>query len=71
MPATLPRSKTPRPQCKGCPIYQAGPGCGFLDAGMPCAHRLEKWRWYDAQPDPAPVIAPEDPMPIDGQLMLF
>lgn len=67
MPAATPRSKNPRPQCEGCPYYQSGPGCGFLDAGTPCAHHAEKWRFAAAPDEPAPVLEE----PTEGQLMLF
>lgn len=47
MDKSTPRSKNPRPQCEGCTAWKTGPGCGFLDSGMPCGHSLERHR-FDA-----------------------
>jgi hypothetical protein len=51
MATTKPRSQTPRPQCNlppltaPCSVWQFPAGCGFLDAGVPCRHSVERHRF--------------------------
>lgn len=44
-----PQSKTPRPACGDCLAWQRPCGCGYLDAGLPCAHPTEKRRFQQEQ----------------------
>ena len=47
---TMTRSHTPRPQClesPPCTAWKTAAGCGWLDAGAPCHHPIERRR-FDA-----------------------
>ena len=44
------RSHQPRFQCGDCRAWQTRTGCGWLDAGTPCGHSVERHRFDQEAP---------------------
>lgn len=43
-------AQTGYPQCAGCQWLGKGPGCGFVSAGTPCGHPVERRRFQSELP---------------------